>query len=394
MASPDFDLVVIGAGIHGAGVAQAAAAAGYAVLVLEQNQVGGGTSSRSSKLIHGGLRYLESGQLGLVRESLRERELLLKNAPALVKRVPFYIPVYRDSKRGPWTIALGLSLYALLGGLKAPLRFRRVPPADWARLDGIKTENLKAVFQYWDAQTDDQQLTQAVMHSALELGATLHLPARLETALREAEGYRLTYHFEGRAQGCFASTVVNAAGPWVDQVLACVEPAMPQVHTDLVQGTHILLAGRIDGGVYYLEAPRDGRPVFVMPWKDQTLVGTTETEFKGDPAEVLPLAEEKRYLLEVLQAYFPAYRSQARAQIRSAFAGLRVLPSGGGKLNARSRETLLVVDDPRHPRLLSIYGGKLTTYRSTAKEVIRRLTPTLPPKQAKADTSTLPLKAV
>jgi len=390
----DYDIVVVGAGIHGAGVAQAAAAAGYSVLVLEQNQVGGGTSSRSSKLIHGGLRYLETGQLGFVRESLRERELLIQNAPDLVKRVPFYIPIYRHSKRGRFLIALGLSSYAVLAGLSPQVRFRRVPRSEWSGLDGLETKDLKAVFQYGDAQTDDRKLTRAVMQSALELGAILHLSAHFQSAVREDDAYRITYAHEGVIKTGLVSALVNAAGPWVDTVLNGITAPVSKINIDLVQGTHILLLGRIDGGIYYLESPRDKRPVFVMPWKEQTMIGTTETMFKGDPSDLAPLEDEKRYLLEVVHTYFPKYRATTLSQIQSSFAGLRVLPSAGGSFNARSRETLLSVDHFNQPRLLTIYGGKLTTYRSTAAEVIRLLAKSLPQRQAKGDTRRLFLKPV
>ena len=161
-----YDLVVIGAGIHGVGVAQAAAAAGYSVLVLEQTGIASATSCRSSKLIHGGLRYLESGQLNLVRESLRERDILLRIAPQLVQLVPFYIPVYRHTARRPWQIRAGLALYAVLGNLRRHAWFAALPRVQWGNLDGLATENLQAVFRYQDAQTDDAALTQAVMRSA------------------------------------------------------------------------------------------------------------------------------------------------------------------------------------------------------------------------------------
>ena len=170
-----YDLVIIGGGIHGAGIAQAAAARGLSVMVLEQSGIASGTSSRSSKLIHGGLRYLESGQFALVRECLHERTLLLKLAPQLVKLKSFYIPVYRDTTRRPWLLHLGLSLYALLGGLHPAVRFCRVPQSRWRNLDGLDTAQLEAVFQYNDAQTDDAALTRAVMRSAQQLGAQLKM---------------------------------------------------------------------------------------------------------------------------------------------------------------------------------------------------------------------------
>jgi len=157
-----YDLVIVGGGIHGAGVAQAASAKGLSVMVLEQTGIASGTSSRSSKLIHGGLRYLESGEFSLVREWLQERALLLKLAPHLVELKHFYIPVYRNTTRRPWLLSIGLSLYALQGGLHPATRFRRVPQKHWDKLDGLETAELEAVFQYNDAQTDDAALTRAV----------------------------------------------------------------------------------------------------------------------------------------------------------------------------------------------------------------------------------------
>src|SRR5690348_12268607 len=166
-----FDVIVVGAGIHGVGVAQAAAAAGQKVLLLEQHIPAFGTSSRSSKLIHGGLRYLESGQFHLVRESLLERALMLKNAPELVRLRAFHIPLYRETRRKPWQIMLGLSMYAVLGGFKRGCRFGLLSKKDWSQLDGLKTDNLRAVFRYYDGQTDDALLTRSVLQSAMRLGA-------------------------------------------------------------------------------------------------------------------------------------------------------------------------------------------------------------------------------
>jgi glycerol-3-phosphate dehydrogenase len=203
-----FDVAVIGAGIHGTGVAQAAAAAGHSVLLLEQTSVAAGSSSRSSKLIHGGLRYLETGQFGLVRESLRERGLMLRLAPELVRVQRFYIPVYAHTRRRPWQLRLGLSLYALLSSLRPESRFGTVPRSEWATLDGLDTAGLQAVFWYQDGQTDDRALTRAVRDSALQLGAQLRCPARFESARLDDDGVLLRYaqarHRSSRAHGCWS----------------------------------------------------------------------------------------------------------------------------------------------------------------------------------------------
>jgi glycerol-3-phosphate dehydrogenase len=387
MTTPVYDVVIIGGGIHGVGVAQAAAAAGYSALLLERQALAGGTSSRSSKLIHGGLRYLESAQFGLVRESLREREILLRNAPGLVRRVPFCIPVYSSTRRPPWMIRAGLLLYALLGGLSRNARYESVPRARWDSLDGLDTRGLRAVFRYEDAQTDDTRLTQAVMRSAQALGAELRCPANFLSAVHDTDGWLVHYLAGNGEASCRARTLVNAAGPWVNAVLDRIAPRPPMLTVELIQGAHILIEGETRHGIYYVEAPSDGRAVFVMPWQGQTLVGTTETVFNGDPGSVRALPQEIAYLQETLQHYFP----HQRGRLLDSFAGLRVLPQGPGSLFHRSRETVLHPDDADHVRLVTIYGGKLTGYRATATRVMRLLQKSLPARQTVADTKKLSL---
>ncbi len=388
MAEAHYDLVVIGGGIHGVGVAQAAAAAGHSVLVLEQNDLAAGTSSRSSKLIHGGLRYLESGQFGVIRECLRERSLLLRLAPDLVRLVPFYTPVFRQTRRRPWQIRIGLSLYGALTGFAPAGRFHQVPPSEWSQLDGLETSGLQAVFHFFDAQTDDALLTRAVMRSAQGLGAELALPARFNQAQLEEDGCRISYLADGREHFCHARVLINAAGPWANEILDRISPAQQPYAVDLVQGAHLILPGRLQRGIYYVEAPQDRRAVFVMPWGEHTLIGTTETPYRGDPAAVRPQPEEQAYLLEVAGHYFPRCRDVTPL---SAFAGLRVLPASGGSPFGRSRETILHTDRSERPRVLSIYGGKLTAYRATAEKVMERLAAALPLRPAVADTRQLPL---
>ncbi len=392
MTSAQYDIVIVGAGIQGAGIAQAASAQGYRVLLLEKNNIAAGTSSRSSKLIHGGLRYLESAQFSLVRECLDERALLLKLAPGLVKLKPFYFPIYQQSSRWPWQLYCGLTLYKILGRFKKDVAFKAVPKAKWHTLDGLNTEGLKAVYQYWDAQTDDSALTKAVVASALELGTTLHLPATLLHAKVTSNGVKIEYHYQGQSRHCTAATLVNAAGPWCNEVIKKILPPSPQLQIDLVQGTHILVKGKIGDHIFYLESPSDQRPVFVMPWGEYIMIGTTETPFKGLADDVAPQTQEKTYLLEVLSYYFPQFRSASTARIDSAFAGLRVLPMASGSLHGRTRDTFIHVDDPRQPRILTVYGGKLTAYRLTAERVIKQLKKHLPVRDWKAHVTEIKLK--
>ena len=387
MDSERYDVVVIGAGIHGAGIAQAAAACGYSALLLEQHAPAFGTSSRSSKLIHGGLRYLESGQFALVRECLRERELLLRLAPGLVRRVPFYIPVYRHTTRRPWQIRTGLSLYAALSGLSQNVRFTRVPRAQWNELDGIATHDLQAVYRYYDAQTDDAALTRAVLHSAQTLGATVKLPAEFLNATLLPETCSVRYAHENTIHEITTRVLINATGPWVPGILKKVTP-MPFIPAvELIQGTHIVVDGSTNQGIYYVEA-RDRRAVFVMPWKSHTLIGTTETPYEGDPASVQALPQEIDYLLETYRNYFPHARV---TPVRESFAGLRVLPRNDDSAFHRPRDTLLLCDNDVRPRLVSVIGGKLTAYRATAEKLLKHIAHVLPSRRAVADTHTLRL---
>jgi len=387
MIADKYEVAVIGGGIHGVGVAQAAAAAGYKVILFEQKALAYGTSSRSSKLIHGGLRYLESFEVGLVRESLRERELLIKLAPDLVRRQDFYIPVYNTTKRAAWMMRAGLTMYSVLAGLGKSVRFESVPRKQWDNMDGITTEGLKKVFRYSDGQTDDRVLTQSVMQSAESLGAKLVCPATVSRIEIGEASCQIEFEHEQKSHSIEALTIVNAAGPWANQVLETVTPQQKLMPVDNVQGTHLELPGTVQRGCYYIEMPQDGRAVFVMPWKDRTLLGTTEHVYDGSPENVKPLDQEVDYLLEGYQRYFP----DRDREVLHSWAGLRVLPAAEGTAFKRSRETQLPVDNAQTPRLLSIFGGKLTGYRATALKVMKKLEATLPNVSPVADTAELPL---
>jgi glycerol-3-phosphate dehydrogenase len=388
----EFDVVIIGGGIHGAGVLQAAAAAGHSALLIERQGLAAGTSSRSSKLIHGGLRYLESGQFALVRESLRERAIHLRIASELVQLKPFYIPVYRDTRRRPWQLKIGLWIYALLGGFDAATRFGSVPKSEWPALDGLRTEDLDAVIRYHDAQTNDALLTRAVAKSALGLGAELAMPATFTSAALSDHGVTVSYAVAGTTLQCKARVLVNAAGPWATAVARAVDPPIAIPDVDLVQGTHIVIPHPLTAGIYYVESPADGRVVFVMPWAGATLVGTTETPYRGDPGEVHPLPAEEEYLLAVVRHYFPALKGLTRDDITERFAGLRVLPAATQAAFDRSRETIFTTDRDVCPRVLCIYGGKLTGWRAAAAHVMQLISPSLPAAVKRADTDLLILR--
>lgn len=360
-----YDVVILGGGIQGCASAQASAAAGFRTLLLEKNSWGCATSRSSSKLIHGGLRYLQTAQFSLVRECLEEREWMFRHMPELVKPNWFHIPIYKETGLRPWKIFSGLSLYQMLCGYTEHSHFRRVPRSQWDKLDGLDTRNLQAVFAYQDGQTDDRHLTGMIQLSAERLGAECEEDARLTRAALFSDGYQLCYR-KGRSERCVkARVVVNATGPWINHTLACFTPAIEPAAIDLVQGSHIILEERISDRCFYLEAPRDKRAVFVLPWKGKTLVGTTETLYTGDPDKAEPLPEEIDYLLETVAHYFPGHP----INISGTFCGLRVLPRAEGRAFYRPRDVMLKCEE----RLINVYGGKLTSWRATGEEVLREI---------------------
>jgi glycerol-3-phosphate dehydrogenase len=367
-----FDLVIVGAGIHGAGCAQAAAVNGLKTLVLEKSQPGSGTSSKSSKLIHGGLRYLESAQFRLVRECLRERAILLDIAPDLVKATPFVIPVFDNTTRKGWQIAAGLSLYAVLAGIangNRLARFRKLELSDPLLPRGLRTTSLQSIYQYWDGQTDDRLLTQAVLASAVEHGAVGWCPARFIAAQRNEDGYRITVEYGGARREVKARFLLNAGGPWINDIQQLVEPLPPVLPIELVQGTHIELDVAAPPCCLYVEAPQDRRAVFIMPWRGHTMVGTTESLHRGKADDCQPLPQEIDYLASVYRHYFP----QADFNIIDQWAGLRVLPTAKSSMFNRTRELTLLLDDKAAPRLAAIYGGKLTSYRADSERIVKQL---------------------
>ena len=387
------DVVIIGGGITGVGIAQFASAQGYRVQLLEQGVIGQQTSANSSKLIHGGLRYLETAQFHLVHKALHERRALLTLAPTLVKPIPFYIPIYQTSQRPSWQIRIGLSLYALLSGFDSLGRFKTLTNEQVKTLKGLKYDGLKTVFQYWDAQTDDALLTQAVARSASQLGAAITSRASCNKIEKNYQGYLVHYLKDNQANTTQAKMVINAAGPWVNQVLAKVSPAAQSEAIEWVQGSHLVLDIPAQDGIVYLESCFDNRVVFVIPWYGKTLLRTTQLEITSLEQKPIPSQQEQDYLLGIYHHYFPAHGNleQLTAKISATFCGVRVLPKQTGNAFAKPRDTLFHSPDG-HPNLLNVYGGKLTTFRSTAKSSLDWLMEQLGPRQPIADVDDLPLQ--
>lgn len=367
-----YDLIIIGAGIHGAGFSYIAQAMGFNCLLIEKNnRVGAATSANSSKLIHGGLRYLESGQFNLVRECLRERKRLLLAAPDLVTLKPFYIPIYSSSKRANATIAVGLSLYQLLGGGT----FRFLPHRLRARLP-INQQQLTGLWQYWDCQTDDIALTQRVVSAAQNLGCALQLNTHAQAIeIPQANQFHIRLNNGTQVSG---RCLINAAGPWVNEV-AALNSQLPQLPIQWVQGSHLMINRPALEGCYYLESPLDGRPFFVLPWRGKQLIGTTETLITNPSTASLTTAEQD-YLLASYRHYFPQ-SPLAPADIIATYCGVRVLPaqsSAPSFINRAKRDTQYLLP-ANAPGYLALYGGKLTSFYAAALKGLGMLAPGLSP---------------
>jgi glycerol-3-phosphate dehydrogenase len=365
-----FDLLVIGGGIVGAGVAAEASRAGLAVALVDRADFGGATSSSSSKLIHGGLRYLRMGDLRLVREAHQERRALLRVvAPHLVRRLPFLLPLYRDGPFRPLTIRAALGLYSALagdrfGGLVEPIRALRSVPD--LRLDGLRSCGV-----YEDAWTNDARLCLANVRAAADAGATVVNYAEV-TALRAVggvvNGAEVHERESGAVMSVAARTVVNAAGPWVDHVRRLESPNAG-ASIRLSKGVHVLVP-QAEGWSAALVIPQDDvRVSFAVPWAGSLLLGTTDEPYEGGPDELQVDDEDVAQVLTEAWRALPGH-IVAREQVHAAFAGLRVLPGSAGD-TARARRETVVARGPAG--MLSVAGGKLTTYRRIALDVLEQL---------------------
>ena len=342
----DYDVIVIGGGINGAGIARDAAARGLRTLLLEAEDFGGGTTSWSSRLIHGGLRYLEYGEIGLVYESLHERRTLMRTAPHLVKPLRLTIPIYRRNKRGRLLVRLGMLGYDMLSWSKALPGHDMLSRSNLLAAEpGIDSRDLVGGASYYDAQAMfPERLVIENVIDAEALGAEVHNRARVERLLisgGRATGVEWRDGRTGKRQSSTARAIVNAAGPWVDRVLAGASTAFPRLMGG-TKGSH-LVTGHFSGApadAFYIESPIDGRPLFVIPWNGQYLIGTTDIRFDGDPRAVQASTEEIDYLLNAVNTTFPA-ADLTRARVNYTYCGVRPLPhAGDGPAGAITRSQL------------------------------------------------------
>ena len=376
LAEP-FDLVVVGGGITGCGVMLDAAQRGLRVLVLEKADVGSGTSSRSSKLIHGGLRYLKQMQIRITRLACRERDRLLALSPHLVTPVSFLYPAYDGDRTPGWQVDLGLWMYDRL--TQRPDRHLEVTAGEAERsTPGLRTEGLDRALVYGDAMTDDARLTLAVAATGAAYGGLLLTRAEVVAALRdgagELRGVAVRDLESGRAHRVEARVVLNATGHWTDELRERFGLDGRRLRPS--RGVHLVLPSALlpTEVALLVASPDDGRPVFVIPNPEGVLVGTTDLFHEGALDDPRPTRGEVDYLLRVVRHTFPE-RAIATSDLLGAFAGLRPILSSHAETPSEASREEEVWDEEG---LLTVAGGKLTTYRSTAEEVVDRVVERLP----------------
>lgn len=395
LASPEFDVVVVGGGITGAGVARDAARRGLRTALVERDDFASGTSSRSSRLVHGGVRYLEHGWFHLVFEASRERRRLLDNAPHLVRPLRFTWPVYEDQRLARWEIGAGLLLYDVLALYKNVGKHKQLSPAAVAdREPKLLTNGLRGGATYWDAATDDARLTLVNALDAERAGAALLNHAEVTDLTRSGDrvtGVVVQDRVSGMTIQVRARTVVNATGPWSDAMRAWEDPDAA-TGVQGTKGIHLLVPrGRAGNtGAVTLLHPADQRVMFTLPAGAYTIIGTTDTRTTATPDTVRADSSDAAYLLEAVNHYFPSAKLTP-GDIVSAWAGIRplVASSSSGAPSDQSREHEITIGAGG---VIGVSGGKLTTYRSMAEEIVDIVADRLRRRHAKSDTAhaTLP----
>jgi glycerol-3-phosphate dehydrogenase len=365
------DLAIIGGGINGAGLAAQAAFSGLSVALFEKGDFASGTSSKSTKLIHGGIRYLEQGRFSLVFEGLHERKRLIESAPHLVHPISFLLPSYKGDKIPAWKLKIGLWLYDLLAGSKNIAHHRWFSPAEALKnAPLLNPDGLMGCGLYYDAQVNDARLVLENIIAAEKAGAHCFNYCQVTRIEKTKGGIRVFYHDDrsDEAGVVAASCLVNASGPWAGQTAKLIsDNAHPLVRP--TRGTHIVVPQILSERAVLITTQKDNRVIFVIPWRGYSLVGTTDLDDPENPDKVHPTEEEIFYLLREASRIFPK-SSWDRKQVVAAFAGLRPLAwSDGGHASDVSREDKLLSDG----NILTIVGGKLTTYHAMAEKALVRV---------------------
>lgn len=367
-----FDVVIVGGGINGCGIARDAAGRGLSVLLVEQGDLASGTSSYSSKLIHGGIRYLENYDFRLVREALRERELLLSNAPHLVRPMRFVIP-HVPSMRPAWMMRAGIKLYDFLAGGSVLPRSRVLDLADDPAGIPLRVQTGTG-FEYSDCMADDARLVVANAIDARERGADIRTRTRLVSARRSGQRWEIGINSGTSHETIHARALVNAAGPWAANVIETIVKGVKPVKLRLVKGSHIVYPRLYPHDRAYVLQNDDRRIIFVIPFGEKyTLIGTTDVEISGDPGHASASAEEIQYLCKLASHFFRTAVEPSR--VVWTFAGVRpLIDEGRGSASTATREYQIVHDGSYgEAPLLSLIGGKLTAFRAMSEDLVNKL---------------------
>jgi glycerol-3-phosphate dehydrogenase len=376
----EYDLAIIGGGVNGCGIARDAAGRGLSVFLCEMNDLASGTSSSSTKLVHGGLRYLEYFEFRLVREALMEREVLWSIAPHIIHPLRFVLP-HHSGLRPAWLLRLGLFLYDHLGGR------RLLPPTKTLDLRADVTGKPLAPgrftrgFEYSDCAVDDARLVVLNARDAADRGANIHTRMRVVEARQSQGRWQVTVEdvVTGERSNIIARALINAAGPWVHEVLGGKVGINARANVRLVQGSHIVVPRLYDHDRAYILQNRDGRIVFAIPYEDDyTLIGTTDLDYDGDPASAQATTEEIDYLCASVSEYFA--KPVKASNVVWTYSGVRPLyDDGASEAKAATRDYVFELEAPADGApVLSIFGGKITTYRRLSEEALERIAPYLP----------------
>ncbi len=371
-ASDSVDIFVIGGGINGASVARDAVGRGYSVALAEMNDLASGTSSAATKLVHGGLRYLEHYEFRLVQEALSEREVLWAEAPHIIKPLRFVLP-HHKGLRPAVVLRAGLAMYDYMGGR------RLLPPTKTLDLTRHETgrplkPGYRLGFEYSDCWVDDARFVVLNARDAADKGAKIHVRTKVTSARREAGGWVVELDGEAGRQVARARLVVNAAGPWVDQVITGAMGKNGAHNVRLVKGSHIVVRKLYDHDRCYMFQNADGRIIFAIPYEDDfTLIGTTDQDYEGDPKDVKISDQETDYLLSAASEYFA--RPVTREQIHWTYSGVRPLyDDGASAAQEATRDYVLKLDgDAATGAAINVFGGKLTTSRRLAESVLEKI---------------------
>ncbi|SEM42551.1 homodimeric glycerol 3-phosphate dehydrogenase (quinone) [Gemmobacter aquatilis] len=378
MAERIFDLAIIGGGINGCGIARDAVGRGLSVFLCEQGDLGGATSSASTKLLHGGLRYLEHYEFRLVREALIEREVLWGIAPQIVRPLRFVLP-HSKGMRPAWLLRLGLFIYDHLGGRKllpgtSRVAFHKSPLGEGLRRD------LTLGFEYSDCWVEDNRLVILNAQDAQERGAVIRVGTKCTAATAlPGGGWRVVTRdlATGVEEGIQAKVLINAAGPWANAVARDIARRPPKGKVRQVQGSHIVVPRLYAHDRCFIFQNKDGRIVFTIPYEDRfTLIGTTDRDYPGDPRAVRASDEEIAYLCKLTSDYFQ--KPVTPADVVWTYSGVRPLyDDGSDKAQKATRDYVLELDDSGSAPMISVFGGKITTYRRLAEAVMDKLAPLL-----------------